>query len=104
MATTFSMAYDNDPEGFQKRVEAQLHAQSIAIAAALALAAKHDIHKEVSLGHQQSRISEVDSKDRLLPINDRDKLYAMQHLSDIFAEARKILAVEFPSDNTKPSS
>ncbi|WP_159913059.1 hypothetical protein [Pantoea sp. 18069] len=39
MALTFSLAYKNNPEDFEKRVYAQLQAQSIAIAAALALAA-----------------------------------------------------------------
>lgn len=95
MATTFSTAYDNDPDGFEKRVYATLHAQSIAIAAALALAAKSseqgDNH---ALRNLDSVLRELDSKERLYPINDRDRLYAQAHVGSIFAEARKIIEAE----------
>lgn len=97
MATTFSLAYQNTPDDFQKRVYAQLHAQSIAIAAALALAARHDKHSE-ALAHQQVRIRELEQTDRILPIDARDRQFAESHLMDIFTEARKILAVEMPWD------
>ncbi|MGK3273544.1 hypothetical protein [Comamonas kerstersii] len=97
MALTFSMAYQNTPEDFQARVNAQLQAQSIAIAAALALAAKNADHPN-AIDHAQLRVRDLDKTARILPINERDKQFAEAHLSDIFSEARKLLAIEFPWD------
>lgn len=95
MALTFSTAYKNNPEDFEKRVYAQLQAQSIAIAAALALAAKHDSHKN-AIDHAQIRAQQLDKTHRIFPIDARDKTFAEAHLNDIFSEARKMLAVTLP--------
>ena len=92
MATTFSTAYEGQPDGFEKRVYATLHAQSIAIAAALALAAKSSEQgDERALNNLDSVLRELDSKERIYPIDERDRLYAQNHVSSIFTEARKIL-------------
>lgn len=97
MSRTFSIAYENDPEGFQKRVFAELEAQSIAIAAALALAAKSSEQKDDrAFNILQVQISSLDKAKRILPINERDRLHAQTCLSNIFEEARKILATKFP--------
>lgn len=98
MATTYSTAYGNTPDEFQKRVYAQLNAQSIAIAAALALAAKNDEHQKDALSHQIARIVELNQTNLIMPIDDRDRKFAESHLSDIFAEARKMLAIKFEWD------
>ncbi|WP_102664400.1 hypothetical protein [Herbaspirillum sp. BH-1] len=95
MALTFSMEYKNTPEDFQQRVLAQLQAQSIAISAALALAAQAQGRHANAIDHQLVRIKEAQIP---LPVSDRDRAFAEQHLNEIFGEAKKILAVQFPFD------
>lgn len=98
MATNFSIAYDlNKPEDFQKRVFAELHAQSLAIAAALALAAEHSsAGDERALNIVHTKIRSLDARERIMPINGRDNHHAESCLNNIFSEARKILKEEFP--------
>ncbi|USY23959.1 hypothetical protein NIZ92_11560 [Alcaligenes sp. 1735tsa3] len=98
MAKTFSVAYADTPEGFQKRVYAELEAQSIAIGAALALAAKSSEQgDDRALNILQVLIAELDKNEGVFSHDQRDKLHAQTHLSNIFTEARKILATKFPS-------
>lgn len=99
MARTFSMAYDNIPDGFQKRVEATLEAQSLAISAALAFIARYAEHDE-ALGHIKHQLDVLaNTNKQLYPINERDRLFAMDHVGTIFKDAEAMKNVEFPWDN-----
>ncbi|QDQ87705.1 hypothetical protein FMZ60_08955 [Alcaligenaceae bacterium SJ-26] len=97
MPYTFYTAYDNDPNGFEKRVFAELKAQSIAISAALALAAKASTQgDEKALNIINVQLRTLDSREKIIPFNQQDKLHIESCLSNIFSEAKKILATEFP--------
>ncbi|MEN4917558.1 hypothetical protein ABE485_02715 [Achromobacter spanius] len=99
MARTFSTAYDNIPNGFQKRVEATLEAQSLAISAALAFIARYAKHDE-ALAHIRIQLDGLaQANKQLYPMDERDRLYAMQHIGTIFTDAAKMKDVEFPWDN-----
>lgn len=94
MARTFSMAYDEKTlEGFSKRMYAMLEAQSLAISAALALAATNDPHPQ-ALAHAQLRISQTQPKIH----NNIDQTMISAHLGDIFTDARKQLEIQFEWD------
>lgn len=99
MARTFTMAYDNIPNGFQKRVEATLEAQSLAIFAALAFIARYAKHDE-ALTHIRIQLDGLaQTNKQLYPMDERDRLYAIQHIGTIFEDAAKMKDVEFPWDN-----
>ncbi len=99
MARTFSMAYKDTPQDFQKRVEATLEAQSLAISAALAFIARYAKHDE-ALGHIRHQLDALaDANKQLYPINERDRLFAMEHVGTIFKDAESMKNVEFPWDN-----
>lgn len=98
MATTTSLRYkDDDPRDFQKRMYATLNAQSIAIAAALALAAKgSEQGDERALNLMHALIREMDSKERIFPVDERDRGFSLEHLAQIFTEAEKLLKTKSP--------
>lgn len=92
MAITFTNMYDDMSESFEKRMYETLHAQSLAIAAALALAAKNSAPTpETSLMHQNLRVRAADRRHRIHPANENDHAFAIQHLNNIFNEAQRIL-------------
>lgn len=104
MAITFTHMYDDMPESFEKRVYETLHAQSLAIAGALALAAKNSASaSETSLTHQNLRVRAADRRHRIYPANELDHAFAIQHLNDIFNEAQRILNTELDIENVHPN-
>lgn len=99
MAITFSTAYKNTPEDFQKRVYAQLQAQSIAIAAALALAAKDSPNSVASLNQLIEGIAAIDGERNIFPIDARDNEFTKKHLEDIFNEAKDMLNAQIDNSS-----
>lgn len=104
MARTFSMAYDNIPNGFQKRIEATLEAQSLVISAALAFIARYAKHDE-ALTHIRIQLDALaQTNKQLYPMDERDKFYAMEHIGTIFRDAAQMKDVEFPWDSDSEQS
>ncbi|WP_150101655.1 hypothetical protein [Achromobacter xylosoxidans] len=104
MARTFSMAYKDTPQDFQKRVEATLEAQSLAISAALAFIARYAKHDE-ALTHIRMQLDGLaQANKQLYPMDERDKFYAMEHIGTIFRDAEQMKDVEFPWDSGSDKS
>lgn len=96
MARTFSMAFDNLPDGFEKRMYATLEAQSLVISAALAYIARNSESKNTLNDIRYQLDALANANKQLYPIHERDRGYAMEHVGTIFKDAEAMKNVEIP--------